>query len=95
MMWGIGIHGGYGFTWWPMLLVGLFWIVVVALLVYAAIRIFRPGTPHQPAAPPAPPAPSGDSAEEILARRFATGEIDADEYSKRLELLRSSRPPRA
>jgi uncharacterized membrane protein len=27
-------------------------------------------------------------AEEILRRRFASGEIDADEYARRLEVLR-------
>jgi len=31
---------------------------------------------------------SGGSAEELLRRRFAAGEIDDDEYAKRLEVLR-------
>ena len=35
-----------------------------------------------------PPQWGGDSAEEILRRRFAAGEIDADEYHRRLEVLR-------
>jgi putative membrane protein len=87
-------NGPFEVAWWPMLLVGLFWIVVVALLVYAAIRILRPGAPHQPTSLPGPAAPPVDAPEEILARRFATGEIDADEYAKRIELLRTTRTPK-
>lgn len=30
----------------------------------------------------------GESAEEVVRRRFAAGEIDADEYERRLEVLR-------
>jgi putative membrane protein len=39
------------------------------------------------------PAPGGGqrSAEEILAERFARGEIDQDEYTRRRQLLRAGR----
>jgi putative membrane protein len=30
----------------------------------------------------------GESSEEVLRRRFASGDIDADEYERRLALLR-------
>jgi uncharacterized membrane protein len=30
----------------------------------------------------------GESSEELLRRRFAAGEIDAEEYERRLEVLR-------
>jgi uncharacterized membrane protein len=30
----------------------------------------------------------GESGEEVLRRRFASGDIDADEYERRLALLR-------
>jgi len=33
----------------------------------------------------------GDDAEEILRRRFAAGEIDAEEYERRLQVLRRGR----
>lgn len=36
---------------------------------------------------------STDSAEQILARRLASGEIDADEYEHLLEVLRSGAAP--
>jgi putative membrane protein len=35
--------------------------------------------------------PRADDAEQILSRRFAAGEIDAEEYRQRLEVLRSHR----
>lgn len=35
--------------------------------------------------------PRGDEAEEILRRRFAAGEIDAEEYERRLQVLRRGR----
>jgi len=35
--------------------------------------------------------PSGNSPEEILRRRYAAGEIDTDEYQRRLEELRKTK----
>jgi putative membrane protein len=35
---------------------------------------------------------SGQGAEQILARRFANGEISEDEYQRRLTALRQNRP---
>jgi len=35
-----------------------------------------------------PAMSSPNEAEEVLRRRFAAGEIDADEYERRLEILR-------
>ena len=32
--------------------------------------------------------PGSDSAEEVLRRRYASGEIDAEEYERRLSVLR-------
>jgi len=58
------------------------WIVVVGLLVWLVVRAMsqRSG--------------SGESAEDLLRRRFAAGEIDDEEFTKRLEVLRrnSTRP---
>ncbi|MEU6808130.1 SHOCT domain-containing protein [Streptomyces sp. NPDC046831] len=65
-----------------------------------ACRPHRPGAPpHRfgaPATAGAPP-PSGEGgwqgrrAENLLAERFARGEIDDDEYRRRLALLREHR----
>lgn len=69
---------GWGY---PLGLIGmaLFWVAViigiVALARYAGRGRYRPGDPHQPA-------------EHLLAERFARGEIDEDEYRRRLAALR-------
>ncbi|WP_031059875.1 MULTISPECIES: SHOCT domain-containing protein [Streptomyces] len=59
----------------------LFWglLITVAVLLYRALT----GALHQPHAP-APASP-----EQLLAERFARGEIDEDEYWRRLSVLRS------
>jgi uncharacterized membrane protein len=36
---------------------------------------------------------ASDSAEEVLARRLAAGEIEGDEYQNRLDVLRSRKVP--
>jgi len=60
-------------------------VVVIVIVIAAGIRS-RPAYPPQ--APPAgPSAPPGDTALDILARRFAAGEISAEEYQKSKDLL--------
>ena len=65
----------------PILLATLFWVVVLALLVfsvYVATRSLRTGaTTHRLESPA-----------EMLDRRFAAGEIDTDEYYERRAGLR-------
>ena len=65
----------------------LFWGVLLAAVV-AAIRYLGRG--RQGRLPPEPPAQASQPprAEEVLAERFARGEIDADEYRQRLETPR-------
>lgn len=79
-----GMMGGGGWLW--MLLPLLFWGGLLAFAVWALTRIFpnRGGSD----------AASGhgeDSAEEILQKRFARGEIDAEEYERSLEVLKGNR----
>jgi putative membrane protein len=59
----------------------LFWalIITVAVLLYRSLT----GTPQQPRTH-VPPSP-----EQLLAERFARGEIDEEEYGRRLSVLRS------
>lgn len=61
-----GMHG----LWW------LFWIVLIAALVYAAWG--RPSGPRRG---------SRETPHEVLRRRLASGEIDAQEYEQRKALL--------
>ncbi len=75
--------GGSGWLW--MLVPLLFWGGLLALVAWVLVRIF--------------PGRSGgggsgaleDGAEEILRKRFARGEIDAEEYEKSLEVLRGNK----
>ena len=67
--------GMKGFGW----IVGL---VVVGVLVWAIVQV----TPRRG---DAATASATRSAETILADRFARGEIDDDEYRRRLDALRS------
>jgi putative membrane protein len=76
MMW------GYTNSWWGWLLmvVGMvgFWGLLIAVVV---VLLRRPG--QSGGSDPGRPDP-----EEVLAERFARGEIDADEYHQRLQVLR-------
>jgi putative membrane protein len=84
---GVPYHMGGG-MWFPFVLWWLFWIGVVAMIVFLVVRLLRSGGSW--AGPPQHP----DAAEEILHRRLANGEIDVDEYERRMAALRAQRPPR-
>ncbi|MFC9324143.1 SHOCT domain-containing protein [Kitasatospora sp. NPDC057015] len=76
---------GFGLMALGMLLfLGLSVVVAVALIRYLG-RLPRQGAPGGVPAPP--PSP-----EQLLAERFARGEIDADEYRHRLDTLVQTRP---
>lgn len=62
----------------------LFWAVLVVAVV-ALVRYLGRGRQQGPT----PPAAHGQSptAEQVLAERFARGEIDTDEYRQRLDVL--------
>ena len=72
----------------------LFWGLLLVAVV-AAVRYLGRGRQERiPQEPPA--AGSGPpEAEQVLAERFARGEIDADEYRQRLDILRESGRPAA
>ncbi|MGB3683060.1 MAG: hypothetical protein WA990_11310 [Rubrobacteraceae bacterium] len=82
-----GVMGGWSaFGWLWMLIPLLFWGGLLALIVWAIVRVFPgqrdsanfSGTPAKPA-------------EEVLRERFARGEIDAGEYERSLEVLKSEK----
>ena len=80
-MWG----DGWGWGGWVLMCVVmvLFWAAVITAIVLA-IR-YLVGTGGASGGPPRyePPRP-----EDVLAGRFARGEIDEDEYRRRIALLR-------
>jgi putative membrane protein len=65
--------GDWGHSWWPLWL--LFWAALIGLGVWFVIR--RRGHRHDPL----------DRAREVLAERFASGELTGEEYRQRLDEL--------
>ena len=84
--------GGWGWGGWVMmiLVMVLFW----GAIVVGVVALVRYGRERRQ--PPGPPPPQGvsqpPSALDVLDERFARGEIDAEEYTKRRDLLRTGRP---
>ena len=70
------MFNGYGMGAAGWLLMALFWIALVALVVFAVVRLF-PRTEPTPAQREQPEEPR-----EILKRRLASGEIDVDTYEQ-------------
>lgn len=58
----------------------LWWIIGIVLIVALVWAVARPTGRNDP--------DGGPSAEEILKRRYARGEIDKDQYESRLQDLR-------
>lgn len=76
---GMGMGGG----WW--ILMAVFWVVLIAAIVWAGARLFaRPGSVDRATGVVERPG-------EILDRRLASGEIDAETYEELREKLRAAR----
>ena len=75
MMWGM-----QAWSWWGWLAMSLGMVAFWGLVIWAIVAIFRGSdwTWRRP------------DPERIVAERFAAGEIDEDEYQRRLETLRSA-----
>ena len=72
-------YGDWGWASWIWMAGGTaFWIAVVGVIAYAVTHGSSHESTHE----------SGATAEEILRRRYANGEIDAAEYEARLRTLR-------
>lgn len=72
-----------GAGWWAMGAGMLLWVLVLAVVVGLVVWAINRTTGSAGGA-----RSGGDSAEEVLRRRFAAGEIDAEEYERRLTVLR-------
>jgi len=79
--------GGWGWGAWLFMAVMMviFWGAVITGIVMA-VRYYGRDRQNPP-----PPAAGGDSdtAMRVLDERFASGEIDAEEYTKRRDVLRA------
>ena len=78
MMW-----GWQGWSWWGWLAMSLGMVAFWGLIIWGIVALFRGwgGTSTRP---------ERHDPEQILAERFASGEIDEDEYQRRLETLRAT-----
>ncbi|TDU83835.1 putative membrane protein [Kribbella voronezhensis] len=68
-------HDDWGWG-WMMVVMPLLWIALTAVIVWAVLQVV-----HRPTGS-APTLPGRETPQEILDRRFASGEIDADTYTK-------------
>jgi len=67
--------GGYGFSWLFMI---VFWALVILGIVYL-VKMLAGG---------AGKSPSQETAEDILKKRFARGELSREEFEKAMQVLR-------
>ena len=75
--------GGWGVGAW--LMMALITLAVLALIVAGVVALNRRSNSATP--PPPAPGSGGSDALRILNDRFARGEIDETEYTKRRDLL--------
>ncbi|MFE6051308.1 SHOCT domain-containing protein [Kitasatospora sp. NPDC056446] len=102
-----GLGHGRGVGGWGIGLMAIGTLLVLALLVLLAVALFRYVSRTRQPVPPAPPGAAGhgpggtsgwatgSTPEQMLAERFARGEIDTEEYRHRLDTLRSANGPGA
>ncbi len=77
-------NDGWDSWWWMAVMMIVFW----GGLIWIAVALTRRGdhTTDPPTSTTVPP-PIPQAAEEILAERFARGEIDSDDYHQRVDIL--------
>ena len=80
---------GDGWGWWPMvIMMVIFWGGLIWLGVTLLKRDHHTPQVHAPGTPVAPIASAKATPQEILAERLARGEIEPDDYRRRLDALR-------
>lgn len=84
--WGMGVGGWIAMT--------VFWVALLALIVWVVARTFRSGEHDRRAGGSADPLWQ-ETSEQVLDRRFAAGEIDEATYHRMRETLRSARSTRS
>lgn len=84
-------NGGWGWGGWILmtLVMVAFWGLVITAVVLAIRYLAGGGSHHNRVGGGS--APASSRAEDVLAERYARGEIDDDEYRRRLTLIREHR----
>jgi putative membrane protein len=86
-------HDGPGWHWIPMLVIVVALAVLLVWCVRIALQRGAGATASVGTAPPPHQHPGPHrSAEDILAERLAHGDIEIDDYHRRLEALHKTRP---
>lgn len=83
-------HGMGAWGWFAMSFTTLVLGALILAAVVLVVRALRPGTDGRAA--PDPGAFPTERAENVLADRFVRGEIDDEEYQRRLAVLRGNAP---
>lgn len=86
------IWGGHSWGWGGWLLMTFSMVVFWGLVIGALIALLRAGRGGGPGTPTGR-ADRERSAEQILAERYARGDIDEEEYRRRLDVLRGRPDP--
>jgi putative membrane protein len=76
-------------SWGAWLTMGLMMLAFVGVILAVVLVVVRSAPQQTVSAAPAP-ATGREHAEHVLDERFARGEIDVEEYTRRRNLLRSS-----
>ena len=66
----------------------LLWLALLLLIAWLLVRSAARGTSRGSRSPQGSP---GESAEEALRRRFAEGEMEEEEFQRRMKTLKGSR----
>lgn len=87
----MGWGGGGGGFWAFPLLMGAFWLGLIALIVWLVVKLLPSSNKPAAQAPPALPGAPQETPEAILDRMFAVGEIDEQTYRARRTALSEMR----
>lgn len=80
---------GWGFEAGGWIFMLLFWVALIALIVWAVARLLPSSRTRE-----TDRRERAETPEEILDRRFAAGEIDPEEYRRARDQLAATRPGR-
>lgn len=82
--WNYDMHAGTGWGWIPMAIMIL---LVWGSLIWLGVALLRRTGAHDERATSVPATPLPPTPPQILAERLARGEIEPDDYHRRLEAL--------
>lgn len=77
MPWGWGMGGGWGFGIFGMIFMLVFWVLIIAGIVLVVRWLVEQGRPGSPS------GPAGESALDVLKKRYARGEIGKEEFDQK------------